>query len=99
MVDLRKLKTLIDLVQQSGISELEIIKPLISTYHTYDYKGGIALKKTSWFEMRYDGNGKLSPQKEEDIEQALWIPQNKLDDYLDKCFPAVRDVFLYAGLQ
>ena len=84
--------------EECGISGIKIVKPLLSTYHTYDYKEKIALKKTTWFEMRYEGNGNLSPQKEEDIEQAVWIPLNKLETYLDKCFPAVRDVFLSAGL-
>lgn len=84
--------------EECGISALDIVNPLLSTYHTYDYKEGIALKKTRWFEMCYDGHEKLSPQKEEGIEEVRWISRSDLGNYLDKSFPAVRDVFIYAGL-
>ena len=85
--------------EECGISPLSIVKPLISTYHTYDYKNGIALKKTSWFEMYYEGNGDLKPQREEDIEEAVWVSATDIGKYLSKSYPAVRDVFMYAGIQ
>jgi ADP-ribose pyrophosphatase YjhB (NUDIX family) len=84
--------------EECGISDLQIQNPLLSTYHTYSYKDGIALKKTSWFEMVYKGNGKLSPEKEEDITEAKWIPKNLLAPYLDKSYPAICDVFKYFGV-
>jgi 8-oxo-dGTP pyrophosphatase MutT (NUDIX family) len=84
--------------EECGISGIQIQNPLISTYHTYSYKDGIALKKTTWFEMLYEGDGRLSPQKEEDIEEARWIPKNQLGPYLDKSFPAICDVFTYYGV-
>ncbi len=84
--------------EECGISGVEIVKPLISTYHTYSLEKGIALKKTSWFEMRYSGNEKPVPQSEEDIMEAKWITPDKLNPYLDKSYPAIRDVFMYFGV-
>lgn len=84
--------------EECGISDLQIKSPLLSTYHTYSYKDGIALKKTTWFEMIHKGNEKLSPEKEEDITEAKWIPKNQVAPYLDKSFPAIRDVFTYYGI-
>lgn len=84
--------------EECGISGVQIESQLISTYHTYTYKDGIALKKTTWFEMLYEGDGELSPQKEEDIIEVKWIPKSQLAPYLDKSFPAIRDVFIYFGV-
>ena len=84
--------------EECGITNLQIESPLLSTYHTYSYKDGIALKKTTWFEMLYKGNEKLKPQKKEDITEARWISKNQLTQYLDKSYPAIRDVFTYFGV-
>jgi 8-oxo-dGTP pyrophosphatase MutT (NUDIX family) len=83
--------------EECGIKRLEIIKPLISTYHTYSYKNGIALKRTSWFEMLYSGEKTPVPQTEEDIEEIRWVPGEKLSEYLSNSFPAIFDVFKYVG--
>jgi ADP-ribose pyrophosphatase YjhB (NUDIX family) len=84
--------------EECGISKVKIISPLLSTYHTYAYKNGIALKKTFWYEMLYEDNADLKPQEEEDIVEAKWIPASQLKPYLDKSYPAIRDVFLYYGV-
>ncbi len=84
--------------EECGISGVEIIQPLISTYHTYYIKEKIVLKRTAWFEMVYSGKKTPVPQKEEDITEVRWIPVAKLDKYLQQCFPAVRDVFIYFGM-
>jgi 8-oxo-dGTP pyrophosphatase MutT (NUDIX family) len=84
--------------EECGISGVEIVKPLMSTYHTYPYKDGTALKKTSWYEMKYKGTGTPQPQTEEDIEEIRWVPAEKLDFYLKSSYPAVGDVFSYVGV-
>jgi 8-oxo-dGTP pyrophosphatase MutT (NUDIX family) len=84
--------------EECGIAGMQIIKPLISTYHTYPYKDGTALKRTSWYEMLYKGSGEPQPQTEEDIEEIRWVSKDKLDYYLKNSFPAVGDVFRYYGV-
>jgi 8-oxo-dGTP pyrophosphatase MutT (NUDIX family) len=85
--------------EECGISKIKIVKPLISTYHTYPYKDGTAIKKTSWFEMVYKGNEEPKPQVEEDIEEIRWVPKEKLDFYLKNSYPAIVDVFMYFGVE
>jgi 8-oxo-dGTP pyrophosphatase MutT (NUDIX family) len=84
--------------EECGILDLQIESPLLSTYHTYPYKDGIALKKTTWFEMVYTGDSKLKPQREEDITEVKWIPASQLAPYLVHSYPSVRDVFTYFGI-
>ena len=84
--------------EECGISGVKIVRPLISTYHTYDFKDGMALKRTTWFEMYYDGINTASPQKEEGITQIRWITASDLSKYLKHCFPAIRDVFTAFGI-
>ena len=84
--------------EECGIHELRIVRPLLSTYHTYDLKGRLALKKTSWYEMLYEGNATPIPQTSEDIHEIKWVKAEKLETYLDNSFPAIRDVFTSFGL-
>ena len=84
--------------EECGITHLEIVKPLLSTYHTYPYKEGTALKKTTWFEMRYHGKAKPVPQEEEDIDEARWVAMEKVPLYLANSYPTIGDVFAYFGV-
>jgi 8-oxo-dGTP pyrophosphatase MutT (NUDIX family) len=84
--------------EECGITGMQIVRPLMSTYHTYPYKDGTALKKTSWYEMVYKGENELKPQIEEDIEEVRWVSREKLDFYLKNSYPAICDVFNYFGV-
>jgi 8-oxo-dGTP pyrophosphatase MutT (NUDIX family) len=81
--------------EECGIKNFKIIRPLLSTYHTYPYKESTALKRTSWFEMLYTGKETPVPQIEEDIEEIRWVPESKLQPYLSESYPAIVDVFKY----
>jgi 8-oxo-dGTP pyrophosphatase MutT (NUDIX family) len=83
--------------EECGIHDIQLIRPLISTYHTYSIEKGMVLKKTNWFEMRYSGKSSPVPQTEEDIKKVEWVSANRLGPYLNECYPAVRDVFMYYG--
>ncbi len=84
--------------EECGIHDLEILRPLISTYHTYDLKSRLALKKTSWYEMLYTGNETPQPQISEDIHEVKWVKPDQLEKYLNESFPAIRDVFTSFGM-
>lgn len=71
--------------EECGISDLQIRKPLASTWHIYNYKKGFALKQTFWFSMLSTFNGVLKPQVEEDILEAVWFTKAELEQ---KVFPA-----------
>jgi 8-oxo-dGTP pyrophosphatase MutT (NUDIX family) len=84
--------------EECGIKELKIIRPLISTYHTYRLEKGLVLKRTSWFEMEYSGKERPKPQFEEDIRTVEWVPASKLASYLSESYQAIQDVFMYYGV-
>lgn len=84
--------------EETGLQKIVAERPLISTYHTYPYKDGLALKKTMWFEMIFEGDEIPRPQKEEDITEVRWVPADQLPAYMEKSYPAIRDVMTYYGL-
>lgn len=84
--------------EECGISNLEIVRPLLSTYHTYPYHEGLALKKTSWFEMIYKGSETPVPQYEEDIEDIRWVTGSQLKTFISLSYATVADVFTYLGV-
>jgi ADP-ribose pyrophosphatase YjhB (NUDIX family) len=68
--------------EECGIHELKLGKQLANTYHVYVHKEQQILKTTYWFEMEYDGEETLIPQKEEAIEKAVWVNTSDLSEQL-----------------
>lgn len=84
--------------EETGLTNLEILRPLMSTYHTYPLKKKTVLKKTYWFEMLYEGANTPSPQFEEDIEEVKWFRPSEFFIPFQNTFPLVEDLFRYIGL-
>lgn len=85
--------------EETGLKEVQLVSKIYfsnwlneATYHSYPYKGNLALKVSHWFMMRYDGNEIPVPQAEEDIEQAIWVSSEVLRGYYPDMFPNIRDV-------
>lgn len=75
--------------EETGLDQLEMGPLLATTHHTYrDGKGRRILKHTYWYRMESSG-GRLVPQAEEDIEQAVWMP---LKDFLAGNRPVYRSI-------
>src|SRR6185437_13071222 len=53
--------------EETGLSQIKIIKPITITYHTYALFGKHNLKETHWYLMNASGNEILIPQTEEEI--------------------------------
>lgn len=83
--------------EETGLEKVQIVQPLMSTYHTYEYKGGMALKKTYWYEMDWKGEGSPKPQTEEDIEELRWFKPEELFIPFQNTFPLIIDLFRYMG--
>ena len=64
--------------EECGVEKLELVKPLEKTFHTYHLKKNRVLKKTHWFLMRIANADKLTPQKEEDIQEACWMTKKEI---------------------
>jgi len=83
--------------EETGLSDIRLNGPLLTTYHMYDESGKHFLKESHWYRMRARGNQPLIPQLEEQIEQLKWVAEKELQHYLKDTFPSVVDVFEYAG--
>lgn len=80
--------------EECGISNLKLGEKRSDTYHIYRNKNQVVLKQTHWFEMEYAGSDKLVPQKEEAIEEAVWVDPNQLEDQLSNTYASLRQLIL-----
>lgn len=83
--------------EETGVRGVRIVRPLCETFHAYPMRGRWELKRTRWFEMRFDGACALSPQREEGIERVVWCPPSELDGRLRATFPTIRCVMACVG--
>ena len=81
-----------EVMEETGLADVDIIRPLLITYHIYSEKGQIIFKTTHWFEM-FSQHKILSPQREEGITKAIWIHKNNVHQQLRKTFESVIDIF------
>lgn len=86
-----------EVIEETGIDSANIITPLPCTYHIYSFHQDWIVKKTYWYLMQSDFQGKLVPQMEEDILAAIWVPNYALHEYICKSYPALQ--FLIAGVE
>ena len=62
-----------EVMEETGIAGLEIIKELIPTYHSYKLNGIRVVKKTYWYEMTYQDDSNILPQHKEEITVVKWL--------------------------
>lgn len=58
--------------EETGLKNLTLGAFLTHTWHTYTQKGERILKRTWWYQMT-TADTKVTPQKEEDIEEIQWV--------------------------
>ncbi len=75
--------------EECGINGIEVTAPLAQTFHMYERKGKVFLKKTFWYRMlsRYDGT--LVPQTEEGIAKAVWMEERDFSDIKKNIYPLI----------
>lgn len=78
--------------EECGVEGLKLGKQVDATYHMYELEGQWMLKRTSWFAMKHDGKGSLTPQEEEGITDIRWVPVETLEDYAQDTYQTIRDV-------
>ena len=64
----------------------------ILTYHVYELDGEKVLKKTHWFKMKTNNQEKLVPQKEEGIEEVLWMSKSDIAQKINEFYPSLLDL-------
>ena len=87
-----------EVTEETGLQDIEILSPLLATYHTYMMDGRPILKRTSWFDMKYTGKDEPVPEYDEDITEIRWVKKENLINITDNTFPAIIDVLKYADL-
>jgi 8-oxo-dGTP pyrophosphatase MutT (NUDIX family) len=87
-----------EVTEECGLHGLEIVKPLLSTYHSYFLDDQTILKRTSWFEMLYTGHAEAIPQQDEDITEIRWVDKEALGEITGNTYLAVIDVLKYCNL-
>ncbi|EAR12413.1 hypothetical protein PI23P_07305 [Polaribacter irgensii 23-P] len=78
--------------EECGISNLKLVKPLITTYHTY-YQDGLKLKETFWFLMTSEYQGELTPQLEEGITLAIFKNPKAITEALQNSYKNIEWVY------
>ena len=82
--------------EECGVTILKRENKLCKTYHVYPIGTKMVIKKTNWYRMIVKGEPKLTPQKEEGIEKAVWLDKIHLAPVIKNTFPSIIDV-LKAG--
>ena len=76
--------------EETGISDLEIIKELPSTWHCYLLDNQWTIKKTNWFLMRTKSGMKSIPQTEEGITKVYLVDKQGVADFEKKTFASLK---------
>ena len=79
--------------EETGVDGLEIVKPLIETFHVFNRNGKYKLKKTFWFEMKTASTVNLIPQLNEGIEQAVWVFEKEIPHKFENAYENIKQVF------
>jgi len=84
--------------EETGLKELQLIHPVISTYHTYMLNKKRMLKKTRWFEMNYTGTEEPDLQSEEGISDFRWVRPGATDFIRQNTYKSIMDVLYFKKL-
>lgn len=84
--------------EETGLSGVELVEPLVSTYHTYHLKEKHILKKTKWFEMQYHGNAEPRLQAKEGISDYRWVKPGNTGFIRENSYASILDVLYMRDL-
>ena len=84
--------------EETGLHGIQIVDPLMSTYHTYILKGKHILKKTRWFEMRYAEKEAPVLQTEEGITDYSWVTPGRTGKIRENSHASILDVLYMRNL-
>jgi 8-oxo-dGTP pyrophosphatase MutT (NUDIX family) len=87
-----------EIKEETGLTNVEIEKPLCITYHTYHQDGKHILKESHWYLTKAKKQANLLPQLDEDIEKCEWVPVEQIASYMENTHASVLDV-VNAGVE
>jgi 8-oxo-dGTP pyrophosphatase MutT (NUDIX family) len=89
----REFAAIREVEEECGIKAPRLQKHLLTTYHTYEFRGKPTIKRNDWYLMDYCGPKQLLPQAEEDITEAVWLTKQEICEKLSLAYPSIQDVF------
>lgn len=79
-----------EVMEETGVAGLEIVKPLETTYHIFKRNGKNRIKVTYWFEMKTSFTGVLNAQEEEGITKVAWLNSEQVEEALKNSYANIR---------
>jgi len=76
--------------EETGVKDLEIVKPLDITYHIFKRHGKYKIKVTHWFEMKTTYSGELEPQENEGITKVEWLNAAESANALNNSYANIK---------
>ena len=76
--------------EETGITNLKIIKELPATWHCYLLNNQWTIKKTSWYLMRTKSGMKCIPQTEEGISKVYLVDKEGVKDFESNTFDSLK---------
>lgn len=78
--------------EETGLQGITLGDALPSTFHTYQLHGEDILKETHWYKMTAPTQP-LVPQTEEDISQAVWLPEDQVSEKLLSSYATLKELW------
>ena len=78
--------------EETGISSLQIVKELPSTWHCYLEHEQWTLKRTYWYLMTTTETLQPKPQTEEGITEIKLIGNEEIEDFLKNTFRSISEI-------
>ncbi len=79
--------------EETGVSGLEIVKPLEITYHIFKRNGKLKIKITHWFEMKTAYSGPVLPEETEGITKVEWLDESQAQEALTNSYANIKLLF------
>ena len=79
-----------EVIEETGIKGLKIKNQIDTTYHIYKGPKRHKIKKTYWFLMESDYNGKFKPQIKENISIVRWCQTKEIPKLLENSYKNIK---------
>ncbi len=79
-----------EVTEETGVSGLEIVRPIETTYHIFKRNGRHRIKVTYWFEMKTSFKGNLYAQEEEGITKVEWLNKEQTEQALQNSYANIK---------
>lgn len=82
-----------EIEEECGLVKPEIIKHLVNTWHTYEHKGKMVLKKTYWYLLKAaETKMNLVPQTDEGITEVMFFRKSEFGKIKADTFLSIIEV-------